>query len=82
MQRLWAIGVLDETGRADTELRRTYHLVAKGQAPLTEADVIKLSQMPEGQLRPLLGWLAHRLSLAEATNHADSGEVAPPVTTE
>jgi hypothetical protein len=38
--------------------------------------------MPEGQLRPLLGWLAHRLSLAEATNHADSGEVAPPVTTE
>src|SRR6267378_2104667 len=38
MQRLWDIGTLPE-GRADTELRRLYHLIAKGKAPLAEADV-------------------------------------------
>jgi hypothetical protein len=65
MQRIWDLGTIDVTGRADTELRRTYHLIAKGRAPVTEADVIALGQMPDAQLRLLLAWLAHRLSLAE-----------------
>jgi hypothetical protein len=82
MQRLWDIGTTDATGRADTELRRPYHLIAKGKAPVTEADVIKLGQMPEPQLRLLLPRLAHRLSLVEAQDHVDLGEVAPPVISE
>jgi hypothetical protein len=81
MQRLWGIGTLDKEGRADTDLRRVYHLVAKGRAPLTEADVIELGQMPEERLRPLLGWCAHRLSLAEAMERVNLGSAAPSVTT-
>jgi hypothetical protein len=64
MQRLWDIGSLPE-GRADMELRRPYHLIAKGKVPVTEADVIALGQMTDAQLRLLLPWLAHRLSLAD-----------------
>jgi hypothetical protein len=79
MQRLWDVGSLDATGRVDVELRRPYQLIAKGKAPLTEADVIKLGQMPEPQLRLLLPWLSHRLSLAEAQDHVDLGEIAPSV---
>ena len=65
MQRLWDIGTLPE-GRADTELRRTYHLVAKGQAPLSVDEVIYLGKLSESEFIPLLGWLSHRYSLAEA----------------
>jgi hypothetical protein len=43
-----------------------YHLVAKGKAPLTSRDVIHLGRLPDTELIPLLGWLAHRMSLAEA----------------
>jgi hypothetical protein len=78
MQRLWDIGSLPE-GRADTELRRPYHLIAKGKAPVTEADVIALSQMTDAQLRLLLPWLAHRLSLAESMDRLFQGELAPPI---
>ena len=78
---LWDIGTLSE-GRADTELRRVYHLVARGKAPLTEADVIKLGSMPEAQLRLLLPWLAHRLSLAEATDYIARGRIPPPIITD
>ena len=81
MQRLWDIGLLPE-GRADTELRRTYHLISKGKAPLTEADVIALGQMTDAQLLLLLPWLAHRLSLAEAWDRVAAGESAPPVIAE
>jgi hypothetical protein len=81
MQRLWDIGSLAE-GRADTELRRPYHLIAKGKAPLTEADVIALGQMADAQLRLLLPWLAHRLSLAEAMDRLFQGELAPPIIVE
>jgi hypothetical protein len=79
MQRLWDIGTIDAAGRADTELRRPYHLIAKGGAPLTEADVIKLGQMPERALRLLLPWLSHRLSLSEAQDNVDFGKIAPPI---
>jgi hypothetical protein len=51
MQRLWDIGTLPE-GRADTELRRPYHLVAKGKAPLTETDVIRIAAMPDTSVAP------------------------------
>ena len=78
MQRLWDVGTIDTMGHADTELRRPYHLIAHGRAPLTETDVIKLSQMPEPQLRLILPWLAHRLSLEEAQDNVDFGEAAPP----
>jgi hypothetical protein len=44
MQVLWDIGKIDSEGRADAELRRPYHMIAKGRAPLTEADVIRLGQ--------------------------------------
>jgi len=73
MQQLWDIGTIDNSGRADLELRRTYHLITKGQAPLTEAEVIKLGQMSEPQLRLLLRWLSHRLSLAESTRSRGPG---------
>jgi hypothetical protein len=79
MQRLWDIGTLPD-GCADTELRRTYHLIAKGQAPLTETDVVALGQMPSDQLRRLLPWLAHRLALAEAQKKVSAGLTAPPIT--
>jgi hypothetical protein len=78
MQRLWDIGSIDATGRADTELRRPHHLIAKGKAPVTEADVIALGQMPDAQLRLVLPWIAHRLSLAEAMDRLFKGELAPP----
>ena len=81
MQRLWDIGTLPE-GRADTGLRRLYHLIAKGKAPLTETDVIKIAAMPDTQLRMLLPWLAHRLSLAEALDCVAKGEPAPPIIAE
>ena len=81
MGRLWDIGKASDPIKADTELRRAYHLIARDQAPLTEADVIKLGTIPEEQLRPLLGWLAHRLSLAEALDRVDLGEIAPPLIT-
>jgi hypothetical protein len=79
MQRLWDIARIDDSGRADLELRRAYHLVAKGKAPLTESDVIKLARMREEDLRKILPWLAHRLSLVEAIDHVDLGEAASPV---
>jgi hypothetical protein len=60
MQRLWDIGTLAE-GRADTDLRRPYHLIARGKAPLSEDDVIKLAEMLDSKLYLLLPWLAHRL---------------------
>ena len=63
--RLWNIGTIDDTGRADTELRLPYHLIAKGKAIVTEADVIALGQMTDAQLGLLLPWPAHRLILAE-----------------
>ena len=81
MQRLWDIGTLPE-GRADTELRRLYHLIAKGKAPLAEADVVELAAMPDTRERLLLPWLAHRLSLAEAITQIERGEIAPPVVAE
>jgi hypothetical protein len=79
MRRLWDIGKASDPIKADTELRRVYHLIAKGQAPLTEADVIKLGAIPESQLRLLLGWLAHRLSLDEARDRVKLGEIAPSI---
>jgi hypothetical protein len=79
MQRFWAIGTLPE-GRADTELRRVYHLVARGRAPLRVEDVIYLGTLPDSELIPLLGWLAHRFSLAEAQKKIATRQVAPPVT--
>ena len=82
MQRLWDVGTIDTMGHADTELRRPYHLIAHGRVPVTEADVIKLGRIPEARLRLLLPWLAHRLSLEEAQDHTDLGEVAPPVLVE
>jgi hypothetical protein len=81
MQRLWDIGSLPE-GLADTELRRPYHLIAKGKAPVTEADAIALGQMTDAQLRVLLPWLAHRLSVAEALDRLFQGELAPPIIVE
>jgi hypothetical protein len=78
MQRLWDIGTLPE-GRADTELRRTYHLVAKGRAPLSVQEVIYLGKLPDVELIPLLGWLAHRMSLAETWKKVAAGLCAPPV---
>jgi hypothetical protein len=82
MQRLWDIGTIDATGRVDTELRRPYHLIAKGKAPLTEADVIALGQMADAQLRHILPWLGHRLSLMEASARVARGETAPLVVAE
>ena len=82
MQRLWDIGTIDETGRSDTDLRRTYHLISKDKAPLTEADVIALGQLADAQLRLLLPWLAHRLSLAESMDRLFQGELAPPIIVE
>jgi hypothetical protein len=79
MQRLWSIGTLPE-GCTDTELRRVYHLVARGRAPLRVQDVIYLGTLPDSELIPLLGWLAHRCSLAEAQKKVATGQVAPPVT--
>ena len=79
MQRLWDIGTIDQTGRSDTELRRAYHLIAKGKAPVTESDVIALGQMSDTQLRLVLPWLAHRLSLAESLKFSAKGDQAPPV---
>jgi hypothetical protein len=81
MQRIWDLGTIDATGRADTELRRTYHLIAKGRAPVTEADVIALGQIPEAQLRLMLPWLSLQVGVLEAQDHVDEGE-APPVITE
>jgi hypothetical protein len=81
MQRLWDIGSLAE-GRADPELRRPYLLIAKGKAPVTEANVIALGQMADAQLRLLLPWLAHRLSLAESMDRLFQGELAPPIIVE
>jgi hypothetical protein len=75
------LGTLAE-GRADTELRRPYHLIAQGRAPLSEADVVTLGTMPREQLRSLLPWLTHQLSLAEATQCVARGEPAPPVVNE
>jgi hypothetical protein len=46
---------------------------------MTETDVIKLGAVSEPQLRQLLPWLAHRLSLAEAQDNVDFGKVAPPI---
>jgi hypothetical protein len=79
MQWLWSIGTAPDPLYADVELRRTYHLVAKGRAPLTEKDVIYLGKLPDAELVPLLGWLAHRLSLAEAQKKVSAGVQAPPV---
>jgi hypothetical protein len=78
LQRIWDLGSLPG-GRADVEVRRVYHLIARGRAPMTETDVIKLGAMSEPQLRQLLPWLAHRLSLAEAQDNVDFGKVAPPI---
>jgi hypothetical protein len=78
MQRLWDLGSIDSTGRADTDLRRLYHLIAKGRAPLVQADVAKLGTMPEAQLRLLVPWLVQQMGLAEAQDHIDVGETAPP----
>jgi len=79
--RLWAIGSLPE-GRADADIRRTYHLVARGRAPLSVDDIVYLGSLPETELVPLLGWFAHRMSLAEAQKKVATGHKAPPVTQE
>jgi hypothetical protein len=79
MQRLWDIGTIDGEGRADAELRRPYHLIAKGRAPLTVDDVIKVGQMPDRQLLQILPWLSHRTSLKEAEAYVELGGTAPPV---
>jgi hypothetical protein len=63
-------------------LRLTYHLITKGKAPVTESDVITLGQMTDAQLRLLLPWLAHRLSLAESMDRLFQGELAPPIIVE
>ena len=79
MQRLWDLGTIDSSGRADSELRRLYHLIAKGHAPLSDADVIKLGAIPEAQLCLLMPWLAQQAGLAEAQDHVDLGETAPAI---
>ena len=79
MQRIWDLARLDSEGRADIELRRAYLMFAKGQVPVTEAEVTELGRMPESQLRMILPWLNHRLSLSEAQARADFGETAPSI---
>jgi hypothetical protein len=79
MQRLWDIGSIDKAGRADTDLRRLYQLIAKGNASLSQADIIKLGKMSEAQLRLLLPWLVQLASLIEAQDHVDLDQTAPPL---
>jgi hypothetical protein len=56
MQRLWDLGTLPE-GRANLELRRPFHLIARGRAPLSEVDVIGLAEMSDSKLYLLPpGW--------------------------
>jgi hypothetical protein len=76
MQRLWDLGTLPES-RVNLELRRPYHLIARGRAPLSDADVIGLAEMSDSKLYLLLPWLAHRFSLAEVIACVERGERAP-----
>jgi hypothetical protein len=80
MQRLWDLGSIDDVGRTDPDARRLYYLIAKGLAPLAQADVVKLGAMPEAALRLLVPWLAQQVGLIEAQDHVDLGETAPPLT--
>jgi len=57
-------------------LRRLYQLIAKGNASLSQADVINLGKMSEAQLRLLLPWLVQQASLVEAQDPVDWGETA------
>jgi hypothetical protein len=77
IQRLWDLGSIDRVGRTDPDARRLYHLIAKGHAPLTQAEVVKLGTIPEAHLRLLVPWLAQQMGLTEAQDHVDLGEIAP-----
>jgi hypothetical protein len=79
MSRLWDLGSIDEVGRTDPEARRLYHLIAKGLAPLTQAEVVKLGAMPETGLRLLVPWLVRQVGLTDAQDHVDLGEMAPVI---
>jgi hypothetical protein len=78
MQRLWDLGSIDGVGRTDPAARRLYLLIAKGLAPLSQADVVRLGTMPEAKLRLLVPWLGRQAGLVEAQDHVDLGETAPP----